>query len=115
MKLSVPKMVEIEPVAIRIEVAVRYDEEDIPNDFPFRVGDLWGVTVDIATGRIRGWPPGKAAKVEMKVCDQGCYYLLGANDEELAKLEEEYVPHCLPEHYGDYIEFDIAADGTVAK
>lgn len=113
MKLTVNKPTEIEAAAIRVVAAVRYCEEDIPNDFPFRTGDLWDVTVDIETGKIRDWPE-LAAEVHMKVCDEGSYYLLGADGSVLAKIEQDYVPHCIPERYGDYLEFDIAADGTVA-
>lgn len=105
----------ITPAAIRLNVAVRYGEEDIPNDFPFRRGDVWNVTVDIDTGKIHDWPQGKTAKIYMKVCDQGNYYLLSAGNIELVSRENDYVPSCIPGEYGDYIEFDIAEDGTVAN
>jgi hypothetical protein len=50
----------------------------------------------------------------MKVVDEGSYYLLDANKEEIAKREQDYVPGCIPNSYGDYIDFRIAPDGTVA-
>ena len=114
MKLTVRKPVEIEAVAIRVCAAVRYGEEDIPNDFPFRRGDVWDVTIDFATRKIRDWPD-VPAQVHMKVCDEGSYYLLGPNDEVLASIEEGYVPNpVVPGKCGDYVEMKIAADGTVS-
>lgn len=115
MKLTILTPVEVEAVAIRLEVAVRYEEKDMPNDFPFRKGDMWVPTVDIDTGKIRDWPQGREAELYMKVRDQGSYYLLDAQGVQLAAIENDYVPDCIPGEYGDYIEFDIAADGTVRQ
>ena len=115
MKLTVNKPVEIEPVAIKCEMAVRYDEEDIPNDFPLRKGDMWRGTIDIETGIIRDWPKGKSGNMFMKVCDEGTYTLLGTNDEVLSVRENNYVPSCIPEEYGDYVKFDINTNGKIAK
>lgn len=106
---------EVEAVFIRCECAVRYDEEDIPNDFPFRKGEMWDVTVDLATGKILDWPQGKTGSCHMKVCDEGTYSLLDASKRVIATREQDYVPGCIPGSYGDYIEFDIGADGTVAN
>lgn len=36
MKITMTKSVEFHVDAIRCEMAVRFGEEDIPNDFPFR-------------------------------------------------------------------------------
>ena len=115
MKLTVKKQVEIDVRYVRIVAAVRYGEEDIPNDFPFRKGDVWDVTVDIETGTILDWP-GPAASLNMKVCDQGSYYLLGKSREVLASIENNYAPNeLIPGEHGDYIEMEISADGTVTN
>ncbi len=115
MKIKVTRPVEIDVKYVRIVAAVRYDEEDIPNDFPGRRGDVWEVTVDIETGKILDWP-GPAFDVHMKVCDQGSYYLLDAEQKVLAAIEDNYVPNDLvPGSYGDYIEMNIAEDGTVTN
>lgn len=111
MKLTMIQPVEIEADSIRLSVAVRYGTEDIPDDFPFRKGDLWEVTIDLHTRKIRDWP-GPAAHVGMKVTDCGCYYLMNG-DKVVAVLQNEYVPSCLPQRYGDYLDFNIAADGTL--
>lgn len=113
MRITVKRPVEIDVHYVRIAAAVRYGEEDIPNDFPFRKGDVWDVTVDIETGGILDWP-GPAFRVAMKVCDEGSYYLLGESMEVLASIEQNYVPNgVVPGGYGDYINMDIAEDGTV--
>ncbi len=110
--VKVPAKLDV--AAIKISAAVRYDEEVIPNDFPFRTGDLWNITVDGDTGKIRDWPKGFSAHVHMKVCDEGNYWLLDKDGKELAH-RDGYVPSCIPGSYGDYIEFEIDGDGTVAK
>lgn len=115
MKFNIYKPVQVEAKFIRCNVAVRYDDEDMPNDFPFRTRNMWDVTIDIDTGKIIDWPEGVAANIHMKVCDQGNYYLIATDGSTLAKLEEEYVPCCVPGSYGDYIEFDIGVDGTIDR
>jgi len=109
----VPKEIEID--AIRIQVDVRYEEEDMPNDFPFRRGDIWDVTVNLDTGEIQGWPKGKEAKLYMKVTDCGCYHLM-SHGAIVAERNEEYVPHgVVPGEYGDYIDFKINGDGIITN
>lgn len=116
MKATVMKPVEVEIRTVGIEVSVRYGDEDIPFDFPFRTGDMWRVKVDADTGRIHDWPQGKSADVHMKVCDSGSYYLYDENGEQLAALENDYVPHgVIPGSYGDYIEIKIGEDGVIAN
>lgn len=114
MKIKVLREIEIEPATIRVNVTVRYQEEDIPNDFPFRKGDMWNVDIDIATGKIKDWPAGRTGEVDMKVCDEGSYYLLDKSNKILGKIEENYVPHCIPQEWGDYIRFAIGKDGNVS-
>lgn len=112
MKVTIRKPVEIEVKYVRIQAAVRYDEEDIPNDFPGRKGDIWDVTVDIDTGRVLDWPECYKASVCMKVCDSGTYTLLAPDKSVISELENEYVPtDCVPGGDGDYIEMEINADG----
>ncbi len=131
MRLNVTKPVDIEVECIRILAPVRYDEEDIPKDFPFRRAanptvkdekhsaksgyDVWDVVVLVDDGRILDWPAGVEADLHMKVTDCGSYYLLGEEGRELAAIHEDYVPGCIPGSYGDYIEFKIGGDGTVAN
>lgn len=96
-----------------LDVAVRYDEEDIPNDFPFRVGDVWNPKIDIDNATIVDWPIGDEFKLHMKVCDQGTYTLLDSDENEVVQIDG-YVPHGLiPGSYGDYIEMDIDGYGKI--
>jgi hypothetical protein len=113
MKIKVMREVEIEPATLRMSVAVRYGTEDIPEDFPGRIGDVWHAEIDVKTGRIKGWPPGRAGEVHMKVCDQGSYFLHGQMGEILGQIEDDYVPPCIPGKYGDYVEFNIDGDGLI--
>ena len=116
MKFKVSRLVEIDIRYVSISVAVRYGEENIPNDFPLRFGDVWNVFVEIDTGCIPGWPVGQAGKLSMKVCDRGTYELLDANMEQIAVLESNYVPHgVVPGRYGDYIELNIDANGRITN
>lgn len=115
MKMTVLRPTEIEVTGIKIVVPCRYADEDIPYDFPFRKGDVWSIVVDGDTGKIRGWPRKAGdAKVHIKVVDEGSYYLLGPGDEEVAKIEGNYVPECIPQKWGDYIDFKIDAYGVIA-
>ena len=114
MKITVNKPVEIEVDAIRVELPVRYGTENIPGDFPLRVGDTWRGTIDIATGKIREWPEGQSGEMSMKVCDMGIYQLL-SGDEEVGCINENYVPDCIPGRYGDYVDFEIDANGVITN
>jgi hypothetical protein len=119
MQLTVNKPTTVIASAIRVSVAVRYNEEDIPNDFPLRTGDMWNGTINISTGLIAEWPPEANAEggyeLHMKVTDNGSYYLLDDEGNELAKRENEYVPSCIPGKYGDYIQLDISPCGVVSN
>lgn len=116
MKHTVKRPQEIEIKFLDINIPVRYEEEDIPNDFPLRNGDQWQAVIDIDTGKIEAWPEGKTGEFYMKVCDQGCYRLLDAERQEVACINEDYVPHGLvPGEYGDYVEMKIDATGTITN
>lgn len=114
MKTTVSIPTEIDIKTVGIEVAVRYEEEDIPNDFPLRDGDMWRAMVDIDTGKIRDWPQGKSGDLYMKVCDEGSYALYAEDGRELAILDGDYVPHgVVPGEYGDYIDLKIDETGAI--
>lgn len=112
MKLSIPVIREVNATHIKCEMAVRYEEEDIPNDFPGRNGDQLTLLLEIDTRKVVGWPAGRTAEFSMKVCDQGRYTLL-AGDEVLAVRDESYVPSCVPGSYGDYFNGVIDGNGVI--
>lgn len=114
MKATIKARKEITITHIRIAVAVRYNEEDIPNDFPLRKGEIWTGTVNIDTGKIEEWPEGKSGKLAMKVCDEGTYTLLNGT-KQIAK-RQDYVPNkVVPGEYGDYIDLEINEHGIITN
>lgn len=116
MKVQVTRHIEVDVKAVIIDIPVRYDEEDIPNDFPLREGDRWKATINVETGQIQDWPQGKSGSFDMKVCDEGTYTLIDQEGNEVAKIDEDYVPNGLvPGSYGDYVELDIDENGIVTN
>lgn len=114
MKIRVKRYVEIEVDRVRVCLPVRYEEEDIPNDFPLRNGDQWTGTIRLSDGQILEWPEGaKGGKMEMKVCDSGEYVAISSTGKEFAPVRD-YVPDCIPEG-GDYIEFNIDDSGRITN
>jgi hypothetical protein len=133
MKVRVKKVVEFDVASIKIDIPVRYGNEDIPEDFPFRVKaaelegflycgdyDRWIVIVDVAEkgARVRDWPEGQTGDFCMKVCDEGFYCLLDSEGAVVARREENYVPNrLLPPNdgWGDYVELKIDEDGKIVN
>ena len=120
---------------IRLILPVRYDEEDMPNCMPFRSGNVFDITYEIKNGDIVDFMKDaidingiidwniltnrvSANSLEdnlifelsdMKVTDEGKYYLLDENLNVLYSLEEEYVPdsYSIDGEYGDYVNLHI--------
>lgn len=121
MKIKVLRPVEIEITHIHLSLPVRYEEEDMPNDFPLRIGELWEAMVEIDSGRIEDWPQGKEGEFYMKVVDMGTYTLYGPSPKDgsravLAELNEEYVPHgVVPGEWGDYVHLKINGHGVITN
>ena len=115
MKFTRKVEVTTEVTHIHVNAAVRYDDEDMAYDFPFRDGDRWKAKVDIATGIIEEWPQGHFGNFYMKVCDEGIYTLLDAEGNEVTK-KEGYVPNdLLPGEYGDYLSMEIDETGKITN
>lgn len=116
MKAIIKVEKEVEIKYVKIQVAVRYEEEDIPNDFPLRSGDMWNAIIDIDNGVIMDWPKGEKGNLEMKICDEGSYYLLDENYDTILSIEEDYVPNkLLPGSYGDYLKLHIGENGVISN
>jgi hypothetical protein len=111
---------------IVVEAGVRYWEDATVNDVsdddgnltPGRSGDCWCPRIELATGRIEGWPEGTVAAVHYKVCDEGEYWLANAAGERIAKWGGHYVPNDFlchgDEGFGDYIIFKVQGDGLIS-
>lgn len=116
MNFTIPTTKEVDITHVRLSVAVRYEEEDMPNDFPFREHDMWNPVIEMATGKIVDWPKGLAHDLHMKVCDQGSYHLVDASGVTVLSIENDYVPNDLiPGEFGDYIEMKIDEDGVITN
>ena len=116
MKVTIPTTKEVDIKYITMELAVRYEEEDMPNDAPLREGDLWKASVAVDSGQIQNWPKGKELEFYMKVCDEGTYRLFDADWNEQAAIVNGYVPNSIiPGEYGDYVRLSIDADGVITN
>lgn len=113
MKVTLRETVTREVKYLHLVVGVNYGEEDIPNDIYGRNGDTLTWTIDIDANRIQGYSHPSPVSLYMKVCDNGSYYLLDAEERAVAEIESDYVPGGMGE-YGDYLKFDIAPDGAVS-
>lgn len=113
----------VEVTHLKAECGVRYWEDatvDGVEDadgalIPCRVGGTWAPVIELATGRIKDWPEGKAAKLHYKVCDDGRYALLDASGAEVVAIDG-YVPKLMcpgGSGYGDYVIMTIDASGQI--
>lgn len=121
------RMVEVETEVTHLvaDLGVRYWEDaefngepDSGEDpkIPLRDGKSWRLKIDLATGKIDGWPAGTTAKTHYKVCDAGTYTLLAADGSEVT-TNNGYVPDMLAPNgggYGDYVILDIGPDGVIS-
>lgn len=99
---------------VDVVLPVRYDDEDMPTDFPMREGDIWKARIMVGSGQILEWPEGVEYRLYMKVTDGGSYTLVSAAGTVVASIDQNYVPHSMiPGDYGDYVEFDIGGDGVI--
>lgn len=116
--MEIPIMKEVELKLVRVQLPVRYDDEDIPYDFPLRSGDMWNADIEINTGKIIDWPEGKTGDMHMKVCDEGTYQLIDDSGDVVLWIEQDYVPNKLIpplDGYGDYIHFIIDGGGIITN
>ncbi len=122
MKTTIRK--EVEAKYLRVHIPVRYDEEDIPKDFPLRIEvendkdgyDWWDATIEVDTAKILNWPQGITGEMFMKVCDEGSYFLLDESGETIKEIIEDYVPNnILPGEYGDYVSLVINEEGIITN
>lgn len=116
MIIEIPTTKQVNVKFIKLSVPVRYEDEDMPYDFPLRQDDTWEAIIDLDTHQIENWPQGKSGSFQMKVCDAGSYYLLDDNKEIVAGIVENYVPNrVIPGDYGDYISMKIDETGKVTN
>lgn len=113
MKVKIKVIKEIDIKYVEVILPVRFNEEDMLNDFPMRKGDTWQATINIDSGKILNWEQGKEGSFYMKVCDEGCYELFDEDFNSIARIHD-YVPNALiPGDYGDYVNFKIDKEGRI--
>lgn len=121
-KIKVEKEVELK--TLHVSAGARYWEdstvdgkEDTNGDLiPCRDGDYWKPIIDIDSGKILNWKEGTTASLHYKVCDDGEYVVLDADDNEVMK-KEGYVPATMcpdEDGFGDYIIMRINEHGVIA-
>ncbi|MBX9867815.1 MAG: hypothetical protein K2Y14_12960 [Burkholderiales bacterium] len=121
-KIYIKQKRDVEIKSILLDLPIRYEDEDIPFNFPRRVPDpgvdydnydRLKLLVDISTGEILAPKYPKDFKYfnSIKVCDEGIYILYDEQNKEVAR-HECYVPRCVPNYYGDYVNLDIE-DGFI--
>jgi hypothetical protein len=79
-------------------------------------GGDWCPTIELATGKIEGWPEGTVANLHYKVCDDGEYELLDA-ERCVVATKRGYVPRIMcpgDEPDGDYVVMSIGPDGVIS-
>lgn len=89
--------------------------EGTPADNDHLGGGTWAPTIELATGRIEGWPPGTTAKILYKVCDDGEYEWLDT-DRNVVHAISGYVPRIMSpgdEPDGDYVCMNVGPDGVI--
>lgn len=113
MIIKIPTTKQVNVQYLKISIPVRYEDEDMPYDFPLRQDDLWEATINLDTNKIENWPQGQSGSFYMKVCDAGSYYLLDESKETIAEIVEYYVPKIVPGKYGDYVSMQIDDTGKI--
>ncbi|MFA3130088.1 hypothetical protein KWG22_19030 [Acinetobacter pittii] len=108
-----------------VKAHVRYwDDSEINNvpdtengaNAPCKIGDMWSPKIDVATGLIENWEPGKTAFIHYKVSDCCGFELLDPENNVVVSREDGYVPKTLSpagNGYGDYIIMKIGANGQI--
>ena len=124
MKAKIKIEKEVNFTHLKVKCGARYWEdtevngiEDTDGDLiPLRNGDYWCPVIDLETGIIKEWPQGKTANVHYKCCDDGDYWLVTDEGEEI-KSRGYYVPNILDiykESFGDYVILNIDENGKIA-
>lgn len=72
----------------------------------------WNVKIDIDNGTIQDWEIGKSVSIYSKLRDEGNYFVMDGDYNEIAVIKQNYVPDCLGE-YGDYLILSIDENGKV--
>lgn len=90
-------------------------EDELGDLIPCRNRDNWEPRINIETGEIINWEHGKKAEIHYKVCDNGCYRLMDADQNQIKSLDGYVISSMCPrgEGYGDYIIMNVDENGMI--
>lgn len=113
-EISAPRFLDI----ILSDIIIENDCEDFPyKDFLDNDGNV-KMTIDLVKKKFIGWKNEYGYyRVFIKAVDSGTYVIRDKNDNELYRIDENYVPNGVvppTDGFGDYIDFTISEDGTVS-
>lgn len=70
---------------LKVTAPVRYPEDNVLNgssdgaqEMPLLCHGVWDALIRVKDGVVFGWPQGTSARLNIKVVDEGSYYLLDA-------------------------------------
>lgn len=108
---------------LHVRAGVRYWEdatvngvEDEKGDLiPCRDGDDWKPRINVETGEIVNWRQGTKAEIHYKVCDDGDYRLLDAEQNQITFVDGYVISSLCPKEngYGDYIIMNVDENGMI--
>lgn len=123
MEIEISEKKKVDVTTLKVRAGVRYwedatvDGEDDTegNLIPCRIADSWCPLIDLTTGKITNWNIATAADIHYKICDDGEYWLLDKDGNEV-KYIDGYVPDIMcpkGNGYGDYIIMEVDESGTI--
>ena len=123
MKVEITKKVEVNAKWLQIICPFHYADDIEINGIEFEEDSEiiglplfeqgnWNVKIDIDNGTIQGWEVGKSVSIYSKIRDEGSYYVLDDDYNEISAIKQNYVPNCLGEE-GDYLILSIDENGKV--
>ena len=123
MKITVTEKIEKDVKYLKARCGVRYwddamvnGQEDTEGDLiPCRIDDNFCPIIELETGKILDWT-GVIASIHYKVCDDGDYWLLDEDKNEVVKSKGEYVPSIMcpvGNGYGDYVIMKVDENGII--
>lgn len=114
---------------IEVDAGVRYWEDAVVNGIVDADGLLifgrdhsaadhtWRIRINLAEGRVEGWPNLMHAAIHYKICDAGLYWLTDADGNRIAKWKGHYVPSEFLCHgdsgHGKYVIFNVLPGGQI--
>lgn len=117
MKVNMITKKEVDIQYIKIILPIwEHGDEIVPEDYPLRKNNNLELIINIDDGKIENWKPLSFLtqdKIFMKIRDEGIYSLLDKDKNIIKTIENCYVPNCLPNQWGDYIDLIINNDGKI--